>query len=92
MANSTMNLELRDLITFCDGLPAPIIARPVWIIGRRGRDAHLALDTGDTRAVVTEDGKPCTFASINAIMYELSAAPNVDHDQLAVDVSRYYLD
>lgn len=86
---SIINLDRRDLYRFCDGLPAPVLARPV-VNATLGRGLTLALDAAGERFVLTEDGKPCKFASIDDVMYELDGAPNVDATSLVVDLGNYW--
>ncbi len=84
-----MNLERQELYSFCDLLPAPIIAQPV-ITATRGRGLSLALEYQGQRVTLTEDGKPCTFCSVDAVMFELDGAPNVDTARLVIETAKYW--
>ena len=89
MYAAIMNLERRDLYDFCDLLPEPIIARPV-VTPARGRGMALSLDCGGQRVTLTNNGRPCKFASLDAVMFELDGAPNVDTDRLVIEAENYW--
>lgn len=89
MATLIMTLERRELDAFCDALPEPIIARPV-ALASRGRGMALALDCDGQRVTLTDNGQPCNFSTIDAILFELDGAPNVDTSRLEVDLSTYW--
>ncbi|OAI18231.1 hypothetical protein A1507_09875 [Methylomonas koyamae] len=89
MDTSIMNLERDDLYTFCDLLPEPIIAKPV-ATATRNRGMTLAIEYEGKRALLTERGKPCKFNSIDAVMFELDGAPNVDTSALVIETASYW--
>ena len=89
MDASIMNLDRRELYDFCDLLPEPVMARPV-VTPVRGRGMALSLDCGGQRVMLTNNGRPCKFASLDAVMFELDGAPNVDTARLVIDVSNYW--
>lgn len=89
MDTAIMNLERQELYSFCDLLPAPIIAQPV-ITAARGRGLSLALEYQGQRVTLTEDGKPCKFCSVDAVMFELDGAPNVDTARLVIETAKYW--
>lgn len=89
MATQIMTLERRELYAFCEALPEPIIARPV-VLASRGRGMALALDCDGQRVTLTDNGLPCNFSSIDAILYELDGTSNVDTSRLEVDLSTYW--
>lgn len=89
MASQIIALERRELYAYCENLPAPIIARPV-VIASLGRGMALALDCDGQRVTLTDNGQPCNFSSIDAILYELDGTSNVDKSRLEVDLSTYW--
>lgn len=89
MDTAIMNLDRQELYSFCDLLPAPIIARPV-VTATRGRGLTLALEYQGQRITLTEGGKPCKFRSVDAVMFELDGAPNVDTDRLVIEAAHYW--
>ncbi len=89
MTEVIMNLERRELYTFCDLLPEPIIARPV-VIATRGRGLTLALEFDGQRVKLTENGKPLKFSSFDAVMFELDGAPNLDTSNIVIETSSYW--
>lgn len=89
MDTSIMNLERDDLYTFCDLLPAPIIARPV-ATATRNRGMTLSIEYEGKRVLLTERGKPCKFGSIDSVMFELDGAPNVDTSALVIETANYW--
>jgi hypothetical protein len=84
-----VSLDRDALYEFCDLLPAPIIAMPV-LTATRGRGFTLSLECADKSVILIEDGKPCNFSSIDAIMFELDGAPNVDTSRLVINAGRYW--
>lgn len=89
MNMATMNLERKELYSFCDLLPEPVIARPVVIAGR-GRGLTLALEYQGQRVELTEGGKPLKFSSVDAIMFELDGAPNLDITNIIIETESYW--
>lgn len=89
MTEAIMNLERRELYTFCDLLPEPIIARPV-VIAARGRGLTLALEFDGKRVKLIEDGKPLKFNSVDAVMFELDGAPNLDTNNIVIETNSYW--
>lgn len=89
MDSQIMNLERDELYDFCDLLPEPIIARPV-ATATRGRGLTLAIVYDGIRVLLTENGKPCKFSSIDAVMFELDGAPNVDIKRLMIETANYW--
>ena len=89
MTNVSMNLERKELYTFCDFLPEPIIANPV-VIAARGHGLTLALEYEGQRVILIEDGKPLKFRSIDAIMFELDGAPNLDTNSIVIETNNYW--
>ena len=89
MASQIIALERRELYAYCENLPAPIIARPV-VIASLGRGMALALDCDGQRVTLTDNGQPCNFSTIDAILFELDGAPNVDTSLLEIDLSTYW--
>lgn len=85
----TQSLERDALYEFCDLLPAPIIAMPV-LTATRGLGFTLSLTYEDTSVILITDGKPCNFPSVDAVMFELDGAPNVDTSRLVIDAGRYW--
>lgn len=84
-----MTLERQELYSFCDLLPEPIIARPV-VTATRGRGLTLALEYQGQRVTLTEGGKPYKFCSVDAVMFELDGAPNVDTARLVIEAANYW--
>ena len=39
---------------------------------------------------LTEGGKPCKFGSVDAVMFELDGAPNVDTARLVIETANYW--
>jgi hypothetical protein len=91
LKDNFMTLERHELYAYCENLPEPIVARPVVILFFR-RGMNLALDCNGRRVTLTEIGQPCTFSSIDAIVYELDGTSNVDMSRLEVDLSSYWSD
>lgn len=89
MDTVSMNLERGELYSFCDNLPAPIIARPI-VTPARGRGMTLSLEYEGQRVTLTEGGKPCRFRSVDAVMFELDGAPHVDTSRLLVEAGNYW--
>jgi hypothetical protein len=82
-------INRETLYEFCDLLPAPVMARPV-LTATRGRGFILSLECGNDRVTLAENGQPCNFSSIDAVMFELDGAPNVDTSSLVIDAGRYW--
>lgn len=89
MTTVIMSLERKELYTFCDSLPEPIIARPV-VIATRGRGLALALEFNGQRVNLIEDGKPLKFNSVDAVMFELDGAPNLDTTNMSIETNSYW--
>lgn len=89
MTNVSMNLERKELYTFCDLLPEPVIARPV-VIAVRGRGLTLAIEYEGRRVKLVEDGKPLKFRSFDAVMFELDGAPNLDTNNIVIETNSYW--
>lgn len=89
MTNVSMNLERKELYTFCDLLPEPVIARPV-VIAARGHGLTLAIEYEGQRVILIEDGKPLRFRSVNAVMFELDGAPNLDTNNIVIKTESYW--
>ena len=83
------NLERKELYNFCDLLPEPIIARPV-VIAVRGRGLTLAIEYEGQRVKLVEDGKPLKFRSVDAVMFELDGAPNLDTNNIVIETNSYW--
>lgn len=86
---ATMNLERKELYSFCDLLPEPVIARPVVIAGR-GRGLTLALEYKGQRIELIEGGKPLKFKSVDAVMFELDGTPNLDISNILFEMGNYW--
>lgn len=84
-----MNLDRNELDSFCDHLPEPIIARPV-MTPTRGRGMTLSLEYQGQRVTLTENGKPCKFRSVDAVMFELDGVPHVDTSRLVIETATYW--
>ncbi len=89
MDTAIMSVDRRELDSFCDGLPEPIIASPV-VLASRGRGLLLALDYPGAPVTLTEDGKPCRFRSVDDVIFELDGIPNVDASRLVVETANYW--
>lgn len=88
MANNIINLDRADVLRFCTNLPEPATVRPIVTATPR-RGLTLALDVEGARHVITENGEPYRFCSLDDVMYELDGAENVDRDSIALNVSAY---
>jgi hypothetical protein len=89
MTTIIMSLERKELYTFCDSLPEPIIARPV-LIAKRGRGLVLALEFDGKRVKLIEDGKLLKFNSVDEVMFELDGAPNIDTANISIETNSYW--
>lgn len=89
MDTAIMSLDRRELYSFCDHLPEPVIARPV-VTARRGRGLTLALEYQGQRVTLTEGGKPFKFCSVDDVMFELDGAPNIDISRLIIETDNYW--
>lgn len=89
MTTLIMSLERKELYTFCDRLPEPTIAFPV-VIATRGVGLTLALEFDGQRVKLTENGKPLKFRSVDAVMFELDGAPNLDTTNIVIETSSYW--
>lgn len=90
MSIATMNLERKELYSFCDHLPKPVVARPV-VIAKRGRGLILNLEYDGQRVELVEGGKPLKFKSIDAIMFELDGTPNLDANNIQFEMESYWI-
>jgi len=78
-----------QLSLFCDDLPAPIIARAIVRVTQHAWT--LIIDcAGERYLVVDEQGRPCVYASFDAIINALDGIPNLDPGTLTVDYSHYF--
>jgi hypothetical protein len=89
MDAAIMYLDRDELYHFCDLLPEPIIARPV-VTPTRERGMILSLEFEGQRVTLTENGKPYKFRSLDAVMFELDGADNVDTTRLVVEAGNYW--
>ena len=88
MATNIINLDRAEVLRFCTNLAEPATVRPiVTAIPRRG--LTLSLDVDGARHVITENGEPYRFCSLDDVMYELDGAENVDRDGFGLNVSAY---
>ena len=88
MATNIINLDRAEVLRFCTNLAEPATVRPI-ITATPRRGLTLALDVEGARHVITENGEPYRFCSLDDVMYELDGAENVDRDSIALNVSAY---
>jgi hypothetical protein len=89
MDKNIMNLDRKQLYQFCDELPGPIIARPV-LTAYRGRGMTLALEAQGALMLLVERGQPVTFDSLEAVLWELDGAPNVDTSRIIIEAGQFW--
>jgi len=90
MDSKIIHLDLAKLHSFFDALPDPIIANVV-ITPVFGRGMALSLKYPGAIVTLVEDGRPCLFSSLESIIGELDAVPNVDTTSLVVDTTSWML-
>ena len=89
MNAQTQMIEIQELPTFCDGLPAPIIGKPV-LTANRSRGLMLEIDCAGQRVTVAHDGAPIWFPSLDAVMYELDGIANLERGMIAVQTEKFF--
>lgn len=82
-------LERSELYTFCDELPAPVVAVPV-VTGKRGTGLQLHLRYRGEQVTIVENGRACTFRSLDDVVFALDGAPNVRTQRLIVDAEGWF--
>ena len=89
MNTAIMHLERKELDTFCDLLPEPIIARPV-LVAARWLGLTLVLEFDGQRVELIEDALPLRFCSIDAVIFELDGVPNLDKSNILIETKSYW--
>lgn len=82
------SVERTDLDQFCSELSATIVAKPI-VAFTRGGGMTLWLECGRQRVNVVQDGEPCNFGSLDAVLFELAGKKNIDI-HLTVDTAKYW--
>lgn len=90
MDSKIIYLDLAELHSFFDALPDPLIASVV-VTPFYGRGMALSLKYPGAMVTLVEDDRPCLFSSLDAIIGELDAVPNVDATSLVVDTTSWML-
>jgi hypothetical protein len=90
MDSKIIHLDLAELHSFFDALPDPLIASVV-VTPFYGRGMALSLNYPGAMVKLVEDNRPCLFSSIDAIIGELDAVPNVDTSNLVIDTASWRL-